>query len=140
MRPAVRTLHRLDSQQNVTAGDNARDGARNSTGADALRQALAQPIHGWIKTVRTGMGMTLMQLAGRLEVSTPAVYKPEQMELDDKLTVAKLRKIAQAMECDLVYGFVPKGFSTFEDALTERAHKRGGNSDTPLSARNDLWA
>lgn len=63
---------------------------------------------GWIRSSRTAIGMTLKQLASRLGFSVPAAKNFEMREVDEAITLASLRKIANAMEMDLVYYFKPK--------------------------------
>lgn len=63
---------------------------------------------GWIRSSRTAIGMTLKQLAKRLGFSVPAAKNFEMREVDEAITLASLRKIANAMEMDLVYYFKPK--------------------------------
>ncbi len=66
---------------------------------------------GWIHASRTAIGMTLKQLGYRLGLSVPAVKKFEQRELAEAISLASLRKLAQAMDMDLVYYFKPKSSS-----------------------------
>ena len=51
--------------------------------------------------------MTTYQLARRIGVAQSTLAEWEAREKDGTLSVATLRKIAVAMECDLVYAFVP---------------------------------
>jgi predicted DNA-binding mobile mystery protein A len=73
---------------------------------------------GWIRYMRQSLGMTLKQLAGRAHLSTPTVAQAERGEAAGKVTLATLRKMAHAMECELVYAFVPK---TDVDVLMKNA-------------------
>ncbi|MCL9968068.1 MAG: hypothetical protein NBV56_01955 [Aquirufa antheringensis] len=75
---------------------------------------------GWIRSSRTAIGMTLKQLAKRLGFSVPAAKNFEMREVDEAITLASLRKIANAMEMDLVYYFKPKQDS-LDDLLQIRA-------------------
>jgi hypothetical protein len=75
---------------------------------------------GWIRSSRTAIGMTLKQLATRLGFSVPAAKNFEMREVDEAITLASLRKIANAMEMDLVYYFKPKQES-LDDLLQFRA-------------------
>lgn len=75
---------------------------------------------GWIRSSRTAIGMTLKQLAKRLGFSVPAAKNFEMREVDEAITLASLRKIANAMEMDLVYYFKPK-HDSLDDLLQIRA-------------------
>lgn len=67
-----------------------------------------RPPNGWIQTVREALGMTAVALARRLGVRNSTVHKLEKSEADDSITLASLRKVAAALDCELHYVFVPK--------------------------------
>jgi predicted DNA-binding mobile mystery protein A len=71
-------------------------------------QSLARPPRGWIRAIREALGMTSKQLGKRLGVSQPRATKIEQAENDSSITLDTLRRAAQAMDCQLVYAFVPR--------------------------------
>jgi predicted DNA-binding mobile mystery protein A len=72
----------------------------------AVRQ-YAAPVRGWIKAVRTALGMTTAQLAKRLGVKQPSVVAIEQSEAKGTIELATLRRVAEALDCKLVYALVP---------------------------------
>lgn len=51
--------------------------------------------------------MTTAQLAKRLGVSPSRATRLQQDEADDAVTLRKLREVAAAMDCTLVYALVP---------------------------------
>lgn len=63
---------------------------------------------GWIKYMRSVLGMTLKELAKRAGLALPTIAQAERRESEGKITIETLRKLAQAMECEFVYAFVPK--------------------------------
>ncbi len=65
--------------------------------------------------------MTLQQLGNRLQISKQGVSDFERREMEGSITLKSLRDIAQAMDMQLVYGFVAKDGSL--DALIERRAK-----------------
>lgn len=67
-----------------------------------------RPSRGWIKAIRTALEMTSAQLAERLSVDQSQVIKLEKAEANDAITLKSLRKIANALDCELVYAIVPK--------------------------------
>ncbi len=71
-------------------------------------QSLARPPRGWIRAIREALGMTSKQLGMRLGVSQPRATKIEQAESDGSITLDTLRRAAQAMDCQLVYAFIPR--------------------------------
>jgi len=66
------------------------------------------PTGGWVRTIRTALGMTMEQLATRLRISAPAIADLERRESEGTVSVAKLREAADALGCDLVVAFVPR--------------------------------
>ena len=71
-------------------------------------QKVAMPPNGWVKTVRTCLGMTLQQLADKLSISKQSVREIEVREKEGSITLKGLREAANALDMDLVYGLVPK--------------------------------
>ena len=68
----------------------------------------ARPLSGWIKAIREGIGMTATHLATRLGVATSTVTRLETSEADDTITLASLRRAAEALNCELQYSLVPR--------------------------------
>ena len=62
---------------------------------------------GWIRAIRDALGMTGEQLGRRLGVNKQRVSRLEQDEVLGKVTLKTLQNVAKALDCKLVYGFVP---------------------------------
>ena len=62
----------------------------------------------WIHTIRQALGMTVKQVARRIGVSEPAVLAAEKREMEGRITVNQLERMADAMGCDVAYAFVPR--------------------------------
>ena len=52
---------------------------------------LTCPKEGWVKTIRSTLGMTSKQLGKRIGVSSPRILKIEQDEIQEKTTLATLK-------------------------------------------------
>ncbi|AGX87638.1 mobile mystery protein A [Candidatus Symbiobacter mobilis] len=78
-----------------------------------------RPPIGWIKAIREGLGMAKTDLADRLGVTTSTVTRLETSEADDTISLATLRRAAEAMGCELQYALVPK--QSLADTLENRA-------------------
>ena len=83
----------------------------------SLKQ-VAMPPTGWIKAIRTAIGMSMQQLGNKLNVSKQGVMDIEKREKDGSITIKSLREIARAMDMQLIYGFLPNDGSL--DALIEK--------------------
>jgi predicted DNA-binding mobile mystery protein A len=77
------------------------------------------PPRGWLKLIREALGRTQRQQAQRLGISGPTLHKSEQAEADDRITLGQLRKLAEGLDCELVYALVPRRPLT--DVVQERA-------------------
>ena len=77
------------------------------------------PVRGWIKAVRGALGMTTAQLATRLRMKQPSIVAIEQSEAKGTIELATLRRVAEALDCTIVYAFVPN--KPLEAALRDRA-------------------
>ena len=67
----------------------------------------ATPRLGWVRAIRDALGMTAAQLAARTGVTAPAVRSLEKNEIDGGARLSSLRGAAGAMDCTLVYAFIP---------------------------------
>lgn len=69
---------------------------------------IRRPKEGWIRTLRKTLGMSSPQLAIRLGISKSQASQMERMEMEDRITIKQLRRVAEALDCDLVYALVPR--------------------------------
>ena len=67
----------------------------------------ASPVRGWIKAIRQALGMSTAQLANRLGIKQPSLVELEQSEAKGSIELATLRRVAEALDCTLVYALVP---------------------------------
>ncbi|MCY3624765.1 MAG: mobile mystery protein A [Candidatus Dadabacteria bacterium] len=66
-----------------------------------------RPSGGWIRAVRTSLGMSVRQMAERIGITQQSAARLEKNEINDAITLRSLRKAAEALDCRLVYVFVP---------------------------------
>ena len=69
---------------------------------------LRRPSKGWLRLIRETIGRTQRQQAQRLGVTGATVHKAEVSESDEPITVGQLRKLADGLDCELVYALVPR--------------------------------
>jgi predicted DNA-binding mobile mystery protein A len=84
----------------------------------AKLKQVAIPPTGWIKAIRTAIGMSMEQLGNKLSISKQAIMDIERREKEGSITIKSLKEIARALDMQLVYGFVPNDGSL--DALIEK--------------------
>ena len=84
---------------------------------DTLMQ-VAVPPTGWIKAIRTAIGMSMLQLGNKLSISKQGILDMEKREKDGSITIRSLKEIGRVLDMQLVYGFVPNVVSL--DAMIEK--------------------
>jgi predicted DNA-binding mobile mystery protein A len=84
-------------------------------------KTLSTPRQGWVRAIRSALGMNGRQLADRLQVSPSRITKLEQDELSGSVTFKTMHKTAEALDCVFVYGLVPK--ASLEDIVKKQVKK-----------------
>jgi len=74
----------------------------------AIGEQRSQLHSGWIQTIRLALGMSLRQLSERIGVSPSALNNFEKREQTEAISLASLKKVANAMDMELVYYLKPK--------------------------------
>ncbi len=80
----------------------------------------AMPRTGWVREIRTALGLSQSQLAKRAGVSRATVQQMERAEAQRRITLASLDKLAAAMDCQLAVAILPRGGS-LEDVRRRQA-------------------
>lgn len=80
-----------------------------------------RPPSGWIKAIREALGMPAAHLAKRLGLVPSTVLRLETSEADDTITLSSLRRVAEALGCELQYALVPK--QTIAQTMEAQANK-----------------
>ncbi len=86
----------------------------------ATLKKITAPPTGWIKAVRTTLGMSLQQLGNKISITKQSLQDIERREKDGSITLKTLRDAANALDMELVYGFVPNDVS-LESMIEKRA-------------------
>lgn len=85
---------------------------------------VARPQRGWIRAIREATGQTFREVAEKIGEKNPSLIASlEKTEAEYRITIGKLREVAEAMDCQLVYALVPK-LGTLEDLVGERARQK----------------
>lgn len=78
------------------------------------------PSKGWIHTLRTALQMSLRQLSAKASIVPQSLKDMENREVAGTITLKTLRAVANAMDMQLVYGFVSK-HKSLEQMIEKRA-------------------
>lgn len=79
-----------------------------------------QPPTGWIRTIRTTLRMSQAELAALLSINQKSLHALEASEAKKTIRLDSLEKVADALDCDLVYALVPR--DSLENHYRDRAH------------------
>jgi predicted DNA-binding mobile mystery protein A len=109
----------MDKQRLLLQQLNARMAAY-----DGLKQ-VGVPATGWIKAIRSALGMSLQQLGKRISITKQSMLEMEQREREGTITLNSLKELAKALDMQLVYGFVP--YDGTLEALIDRKAKELAN-------------
>ncbi len=84
-------------------------------------RSLAVPSKGWIRAIRSALGMSARQLASRLKMAQQTVDRFEKSELSGSASIKTMRRVAEGLDCVFVYGFIPR--TTLDDTVRGQAKK-----------------
>jgi len=98
------------------------------------RQA-PRPLRGWLRAVREALGITQQQVANAARVKRQSIVNFETTEANDRITLRNLRRVAEAMGCELVYAIVPKS-GTITELAEQQA--RGEATKRVLSVEHTM--
>ncbi len=94
------------------------------------------PRGGWTKTIRKALGMSSEALGKRIGITQSAVSQLEASEEAESISLASLRKLAQGLQCDLVYALVPE--TSLDEIMREQAHRRAKSIAESVSSSMEL--
>jgi predicted DNA-binding mobile mystery protein A len=84
--------------------------------------SLIVPSNGWINMLRKALSISLKQLGNKLNVSSQNINQFEQREKDGSISLQKLKDVAEVLDMNFVYAFIPKDGS-LEKLIEKRAYK-----------------
>jgi len=73
--------------------------------------------------VREALGMNGRQLAERMGIARSHLSQIEEAEVRGAASLKTLQRAAEALGCELVYAFVPRGGKTLEELIHQRARE-----------------
>jgi len=86
-----------------------------------------RPPKGWIRAIREASGVTVRDLATRLQRAPSVAAHLEGSEAEYRITLASLRDAADALGCQLVYALVPRSGS-IQELAEERARTKASEN------------
>jgi predicted DNA-binding mobile mystery protein A len=86
-----------------------------------------RPSDGWLASLREALGISQVELGKRAHLAKQGVQRFERAEAADSITLGNLRKLAEAMGCDLTYVLTPKSGTLAE--LADRSARDSAAHD-----------
>lgn len=77
------------------------------------------PPKGWIRALREALNMNCRQLSDRLGKSRGRVIDLEHDEISGAVTIKRMRRAAEALDCVFVYALVPR--TSIKDFIRQQA-------------------
>lgn len=87
-------------------------------------RAIKPPPTGWLKAIRGALGISARQLAQATAVDVASIIRLEEREPKGKVTLELLNKVANVMDCKLIYAIVPKDEHQSLESVVDRRAKR----------------
>jgi predicted DNA-binding mobile mystery protein A len=90
-----------------------------------LKLPRRRPQRGWVGAIRHALGMTAEQLGDRIGVAQSTVQRLETSEAADTIQLNSLRRLAEGLNCELVYALIPRDTltSTYDEAARAVARR-----------------
>ena len=105
------------------------------TAATPLRNAVAG---GWIRALRQALGLSAAALGRRMKLAQQSVAQLEENEKNGTITLASLRRAAEALDAELIYAIVPR--KNLRDTISERAQELARQRVAPIAQSMQLEA
>ena len=83
---------------------------------------MRRPHRGWIRAVREALGMSGAELGHRVGVTQQRVAALEQAERQSAIQLDTLERVADALDCHLVYALVPR--TSLNEAVEAQAKRK----------------
>lgn len=92
----------------------------------------------WIRALRQALGLSTAALGRRMNLAQQSVVQLEQNEKDGTITLASLRRAAEALDAEVIYAVVPR--KNLRDTISERAKELARQRVAPVAQSMQLEA
>jgi len=97
----------------------------------SMRLHNARPVGGWIRAIRRALGMSTSALGRRMKLAQQSVVQLEANEKTETITLASLRRVAAALDAELVYAIVPR--KNLRESINARAREVAAKRVAPIA-------
>ena len=103
--------------------------------APSFRNAV---VGGWIRSLRQALGLSAAALGRRMNLAQQSVVQFEENERNGAITLGSLRRVAEALDAELIYAIVPR--KNLRDTIFERAEALAKERVAPVAQSMQLEA
>jgi predicted DNA-binding mobile mystery protein A len=103
--------------------------------ADSLPRSSAG---GWIRALRQALGLSAAALGVRMKLAQQSVVQLEKNERAGAITIASLRRAAEALDAELFYAIIPR--KSLRETIREQALKIARERTVPVAQSMQLEA
>ena len=93
---------------------------------------------GWIRALRQGLGLSAAALGNRMHLAQQSVNQLEKNERAGAITLASLRRAAEALDAELFYAIIPR--KPLRETIAERAKEVARKRVAPVAHSMQLEA
>ena len=93
---------------------------------------------GWIRALRQGLGLSAAALGSRMHLAQQSVDQLEKNERAGAITLASLRRAAEALDAELFYAIIPR--KPLRETIAERAKDVARKRVAPVAHSMQLEA
>jgi predicted DNA-binding mobile mystery protein A len=93
---------------------------------------------GWIRALRQGLGLSASALGRRMHLAQQSVDQLEKNERAGAITLASLRRAAEALDAELFYAIIPR--KPLRETIAERAKEVARKRVAPVAHSMQLEA
>lgn len=76
-----------------------------------------------VQKTRRALYLSSVEMARRMEVSPQCYHQLEKSELKESLQIGQLKRMAEAMDCELIYALKPKSNQVYSKVLWQQLYK-----------------
>lgn len=98
-----------------------------ATNEELITYLECQAQKGWLKKTRQALHLSSNSLADKLQISRAGYHKLEKNEEIGAITINTLSKVAEAMDCELVYCLRPKSKKSFAQIIWQQLSSKSAS-------------
>src|SRR3974390_1280897 len=93
---------------------------------------------GWIRALRQALGLSAAALGKRMKLAQQSIVQLEKNEREGAITLASLRRAAEAFDAELFYAIIPR--KSLRETISEQAKKIAREQVAPIAHSMQLEA